>query len=120
VGKKEKETNWSGNEEEKKTHFPSTNLVSHQSLSPSLPLSLTPSLPHSLPLSLIRTRLQAAGTPAHPQMYLGFWDAAQKTYRSEGVVGFYRGLVPTLAKVVPAVSISYVVYEHSKRHLGVQ
>lgn len=35
-------------------------------------------------------------------------------------MGFYRGLVPTLAKVVPAVSISYVVYEHSKRHLGVQ
>lgn len=70
--------------------------------------------------SLIRTRLQAAGTPAHPQTYGGFWDAARITYRSEGVVGFYRGLVPTLAKVVPAVSISYVVYEHSKRHLGVQ
>jgi solute carrier family 25 phosphate transporter 23/24/25/41 len=70
--------------------------------------------------SLIRTRLQAAGTPSHPVVYRGFWDAANKTYRSEGVVGFYRGLLPTLAKVVPAVSISYVVYEHSKRHLGVQ
>jgi Mitochondrial carrier protein len=30
--------------------------------------------------------------------YDGFWDAARKTYRSEGFVGFYRGLVPTLAK----------------------
>jgi solute carrier family 25 phosphate transporter 23/24/25/41 len=73
-----------------------------------------------LSCSLIRTRLQAAGTPAHPQVYAGFWDAASKTLKAEGVVGFYRGLVPTLAKVVPAVSISYVVYEHSKRHLGVQ
>lgn len=27
-------------------------------------------------------------------------------------MGFYRGLGPTLAKVVPAVSISYVVYDH--------
>ncbi|PWN93962.1 mitochondrial carrier [Acaromyces ingoldii] len=72
------------------------------------------------PLNLVRTRLQAAGTPAHPQTYTGFADAFRKTYSHEGVVGFYRGLVPTLAKVVPAVSISYVVYERSKRHLGVQ
>ncbi|KAI3484181.1 hypothetical protein L1887_52888 [Cichorium endivia] len=53
------------------------------------------------PLNLIRTRLQAAGTPAHPATYDGFWDAAKKTYVREGFVGFYRGLVPTLAKVVP-------------------
>uniref|UniRef100_V5EM40 Mitochondrial carrier protein n=2 Tax=Kalmanozyma brasiliensis (strain GHG001) TaxID=1365824 RepID=V5EM40_KALBG len=72
------------------------------------------------PLNLIRTRLQAAGTPAHPTTYDGFWDAARKTYVREGFVGFYRGLVPTLAKVVPAVSISYVVYEQSKKRLGVQ
>ena len=72
------------------------------------------------PLNLIRTRLQAAGTPAHPTTYNGFWDAAHKTYVREGFVGFYRGLVPTLAKVVPAVSISYVVYEQSKKRLGVQ
>lgn len=72
------------------------------------------------PLNLIRTRLQAAGTPSHPTTYNGFWDAAKKTYVHEGFVGFYRGLVPTLAKVVPAVSISYVVYEQSKKRLGVQ
>ncbi|KAE8254568.1 hypothetical protein A4X13_0g3370 [Tilletia indica] len=72
------------------------------------------------PLNLIRTRLQAAGTPAHPTRYDGFLDAVKQTYKNEGAVGFYRGLVPTLAKVVPAVSISYVVYEHSKKKLGVQ
>lgn len=71
------------------------------------------------PLNLIRTRLQAAGTPAHPQTYAGFVDAVKKTYAREGFVGFYRGLVPTLAKVVPAVSISYVCYENSKKRLGV-
>jgi Mitochondrial carrier protein len=43
------------------------------------------------------------------------WDVVGKTYAKEGVLGFYRGLLPTLAKVVPAVSISYVVYEHAKR-----
>lgn len=66
--------------------------------------------------------------------YKGFFDAAHRTYQREGFFGFYRGLVPSLAKVVPAVSISYVVYEQvrpnvirrhrsnppqSKRRLGV-
>ncbi|CAF0954702.1 unnamed protein product, partial [Didymodactylos carnosus] len=38
------------------------------------------------------------------QMFRDVW-------RTEGIVGFYRGLVPNILKVVPAVSISYLVYE---------
>ncbi|KAJ6598997.1 mitochondrial carrier [Mycena vulgaris] len=71
------------------------------------------------PLNLVRTRLQASGSTGHPQKYTGVWDVANKTWERDGWRGFYRGLFPTLAKVVPAVSISYVVYEHSKRRLGV-
>jgi len=67
------------------------------------------------PLNLVRTRLQASGSPAHPQRYTGMWDVVLQTYREGGVRGFYIGLGPTLAKVIPAVSISYVVYEQSKR-----
>lgn len=37
----------------------------------------------------------------------------------EGVPGLYRGIAPNFLKVIPAVSISYVVYEHMKRALGV-
>ncbi|KAF9998470.1 hypothetical protein BGZ80_004216 [Entomortierella chlamydospora] len=70
------------------------------------------------PLSLVRTRLQAQGTPHHPQTYTSTLDVFRKTYAKEGVRGFYKGMVPTLTKVVPAVSISYVVYEYSKRELG--
>ncbi|KEP55681.1 putative calcium-dependent carrier protein [Rhizoctonia solani 123E] len=71
------------------------------------------------PLNLVRTRLQASGSSGHPQSYDGILDVARKTMEKEGWRGFYKGLLPTLAKVVPAVSISYVVYEHSKRRLGV-
>ncbi|KAJ3882887.1 mitochondrial carrier [Lentinula edodes] len=71
------------------------------------------------PMNLVRTRMQASGSPGHPQTYSGPLDVATKTWEREGWRGFYRGLLPTLAKVVPAVSISYVVYEHSKRRLGV-
>lgn len=71
------------------------------------------------PLNMIRTRLQAQGTPAHPYTYTSAWDAARKTLRADGVRGFYKGLGPTLFKVVPSVSISYAVYEFSKRSLGI-
>ncbi|KAI0750724.1 mitochondrial carrier [Daedaleopsis nitida] len=66
------------------------------------------------PLNLVRTRLQASGSSGHPERYTGMFDVVQKTYARDGWRGFYRGLLPTLAKVVPAVSISYVVYEQSK------
>ncbi|RKO87860.1 mitochondrial carrier domain-containing protein [Blyttiomyces helicus] len=66
------------------------------------------------PLSLVRTRLQAQGTPLHPERYSSVFDVVRKTHAREGVFGFYKGLVPTLLKVIPAVSISYVVYERCK------
>lgn len=37
----------------------------------------------------------------------------------EGVLGLYRGIAPNFMKVIPAVSISYVVYENMKQALGV-
>ncbi len=40
--------------------------------------------------------------------------------RTEGAIGLYRGLAPNFMKVIPAVSISYVVYENLKITLGVQ
>jgi len=71
------------------------------------------------PLNLVRTRLQASGSSGHPERYSGIADVVRKTHARDGWRGFYRGLVPTLAKVIPAVSISYMVYEQSKRKLGV-
>lgn len=66
------------------------------------------------PVNLIRTRLQAQGTYAHPYTYDGFFDAFRKTVAREGYPGLFKGLVPNLAKVAPAVSISYLVYENLK------
>jgi hypothetical protein len=67
------------------------------------PIDSTPAI------NLLRTRLQASGSSGHPQIYTGFWDVTQQTLKREGWVGLYKGLLPTLAKVAPAVSISYVV-----------
>ncbi|KAK9381016.1 mitochondrial carrier domain-containing protein [Kockiozyma suomiensis] len=72
------------------------------------------------PINLLRTRLQAQGTAAHPQTYTGMIDVFQKTVRNEGYHGMFRGLVPNLLKVAPAVSISYLVYENCKALFGLK
>ncbi|GAA6228157.1 calcium-binding mitochondrial carrier protein SCaMC-3 [Lates calcarifer] len=72
----------------------------------------------SYPLALIRTRMQAqAVTEGKPKLTM----VGQFKYiiSHEGVPGLYRGITPNFLKVIPAVSISYVVYEHMKKVLGV-
>lgn len=67
------------------------------------------------PLNLVRTRLQASGSPGHPQIYTGVWDVVNRTLEREGIKGFYRGLVPTLGKV------GCIIYEEKtcrSRHLS--
>ncbi|KAK9330063.1 mitochondrial carrier domain-containing protein [Lipomyces starkeyi] len=70
------------------------------------------------PVNVLRTRLQAQGTAAHPQTYTGMTDVLQKTIKLEGYRGLFRGLIPNLAKVAPSVSISYLVYENCKTLMG--
>lgn len=67
------------------------------------------------PLNLLRTRLQAQGTILHPPTYTGIIDVTQKTIKNEGFRGLFKGITPNLLKVVPAVSITYVVYENAKK-----
>ncbi|KAM4066903.1 mitochondrial carrier protein [Hirsutella rhossiliensis] len=70
------------------------------------------------PLNVVRTRLQTQGTAMHRATYTGIWDVTQKTIQREGYRGLYKGLTPNLLKVAPALSITWVVYENSKRILG--
>ncbi|KAI0154469.1 mitochondrial carrier [Xylariaceae sp. FL1272] len=67
------------------------------------------------PLNVLRTRLQTQGTSMHPARYTGIWDVAHKTVKNEGVRGLYKGLMPNLLKVAPALSITWMVYENAKR-----
>ncbi|XP_053195330.1 calcium-binding mitochondrial carrier protein SCaMC-2-B isoform X1 [Scomber japonicus] len=73
----------------------------------------------SYPLALVRTRMQAQATlEGGPQMSMS--GLFRHIIRTEGPTGLYRGLAPNFMKVIPSVSISYVVYEHLKITLGVQ
>ncbi|KAL9641216.1 MAG: hypothetical protein Q9204_000204 [Flavoplaca sp. TL-2023a] len=72
------------------------------------------------PINLLRTRLQSQGTAIHPPTYTGFMDVTRRTVKGEGVRGLFKGITPNLLKVIPAVSITYVVYDNSKRVLGLR
>ncbi|KAM4773343.1 mitochondrial adenyl nucleotide antiporter SLC25A24 isoform 1-T1 [Cyanocitta cristata] len=72
----------------------------------------------SYPLALIRTRMQAqASVEGAPQ--LNMVGLFQRIVATEGLRGLYRGIAPNFMKVLPAVSISYVVYEKMKQNLGI-
>ncbi|XP_061489863.1 mitochondrial adenyl nucleotide antiporter SLC25A24 [Rhineura floridana] len=72
----------------------------------------------SYPLALVRTRMQAQALVENgPQLTMvGLF---QRIIAKEGILGLYRGIAPNFMKVLPAVSISYVVYEKMKESLGI-
>ncbi|XP_045058358.1 mitochondrial adenyl nucleotide antiporter SLC25A23 isoform X2 [Desmodus rotundus] len=72
----------------------------------------------SYPLALVRTRMQAqASIEGAPQFSM--LGLLRHILSQEGIPGLYRGIAPNFMKVIPAVSISYVVYENMKQALGV-
>ncbi|XP_075414957.1 mitochondrial adenyl nucleotide antiporter SLC25A24 isoform X2 [Tenrec ecaudatus] len=72
----------------------------------------------SYPLALVRTRMQAqAMVDGAPQ--LNMVGLFRRIISKEGARGLYRGITPNFMKVLPAVGISYVVYENMKQTLGV-
>jgi solute carrier family 25 phosphate transporter 23/24/25/41 len=71
------------------------------------------------PLQLVRTRLQTQGMAGRPMLYKGMSDAFYKIWKCDGLLGFYSGILPNFMKAIPAVSISYIVYEQVSRGLGI-
>jgi len=77
----------------------------------------------SYPMDLVRRRLQVQGFASDisfgDKHYKGIVDAFIRIYKEEGVIGFYRGLIPNFIKVVPAISVSFYVYELMKQFLKI-
>lgn len=59
------------------------------------------------PYQVVRARLQD-----QHMSYKGVLDVIAKTWRKEGISGFYKGIVPNLIRVTPACCITFVVYEN--------
>mmetsp|Transcript_13471 Transcript_13471/g.24381 ORF Transcript_13471/g.24381 Transcript_13471/m.24381 type:complete len:582 (-) Transcript_13471:318-2063(-) len=70
----------------------------------------------SFPFQLIRTRLQATGLFGMPK-YSGIYHCFTDTVRNDGFLGLYKGFGPNMLKALPAISITYTVYEMVKKRL---
>ncbi|XP_026878716.2 solute carrier family 25 member 32a [Electrophorus electricus] len=64
------------------------------------------------PYQVVRARLQ----DQHSN-YSGIVDVIRRTWRNEGMEGFYKGMVPNLVRVIPACCITFLVYENVSRLL---
>ncbi|KAI6205684.1 hypothetical protein M3Y94_00820300 [Aphelenchoides besseyi] len=72
----------------------------------------------SYPLALIRTRLQARSISHDKAQPDTMGGQLKYILKNEGPTGLYRGIAPNFMKVIPAVSISYIVYERVRKQLG--
>ncbi|XP_023558111.1 mitochondrial folate transporter/carrier, partial [Octodon degus] len=64
------------------------------------------------PYQVVRARLQD-----QHMSYSGVGDVITRTWRKEGISGFYKGIAPNLIRVTPACCITFVVYENVSHFL---
>jgi len=64
------------------------------------------------PIWMIKTRLQVQDI-SHPQSYNGIMDCALRVYKEEGILKFYRGIVPALVLTLNS-AIQFTIYEKLK------
>ena len=74
-------------------------------------LSGVSSVSITYPTDLIRRRLQLQGFDSSVPKYDGIWDCIKKIGKTDGIGGYYRGIIPCYIKIFPAVAIQFYVME---------
>ncbi|KPI85257.1 putative mitochondrial carrier protein [Leptomonas seymouri] len=62
------------------------------------------------PLEVVRTRLQDQRNQCSHE-YKSMWTGLQTIWRSEGLLGLYRGLPVNVMRVIPSTVMAFVLYE---------
>ncbi|KAL4965661.1 mitochondrial carrier domain-containing protein [Aspergillus stella-maris] len=68
------------------------------------------------PFDVVKSKMQADGFESQ-QRYSNMRDVMRQTWNGHGVMGFYRGLGPTLARAVPVSAGTFVVVEMVRKVL---
>lgn len=73
----------------------------------------------TFPLDLVRRRMQVEGAGGRARVYnTGLFGTFKHIFKSEGIRGIYRGILPEYYKVVPGVGICFMTYEGVKMLLS--
>jgi hypothetical protein len=73
----------------------------------------------TFPLDLVRRRKQLEGAGGRARVYnTGLFGTFKHIFRTEGLRGLYRGILPEYYKVVPGVGICFMTYETLKMVLA--
>ncbi|EFC42146.1 predicted protein [Naegleria gruberi] len=70
------------------------------------------------PFDVVRRRMQMVGMSGAEELPKTMPSAFRQVYQKYGFTGFYKGLLSNYMKVIPVVSINFVVYEYMKIFLG--
>jgi len=63
------------------------------------------------PVDVVKTKMQ--GIDSHK--YNGFADCFSQIYKNQGIMGFYSGIGPRLARVVLDVALTFAIFHSLKR-----
>lgn len=72
----------------------------------------------SYPLDVIKTKIQSDGFATDTKKYHGSLDVVKKTLKVQGFQGFWKGIVPTLLRAIPASASTFASVELTLRLLG--
>ncbi|PON59927.1 Mitochondrial carrier protein [Parasponia andersonii] len=73
----------------------------------------------TFPLDLVRRRMQLEGAGGRARVYnTGLFGTFRHIFKTEGLRGLYRGILPEYYKVVPGVGIVFMTYETLKMFLS--
>eukprot|EP01087_Luapelamoeba_hula_P009213 TRINITY_DN2370_c0_g2_i1.p1 TRINITY_DN2370_c0_g2~~TRINITY_DN2370_c0_g2_i1.p1 ORF type:complete len:162 (+),score=16.56 TRINITY_DN2370_c0_g2_i1:569-1054(+) len=68
----------------------------------------------SSPIDVVKTRIMNS-RPGTAQSYNSMLDCLYKTARTEGILGLYKGVVPTYMRLGPHTVMAFVIYEQLRQ-----
>ncbi|ODQ52188.1 mitochondrial carrier [Saitoella complicata NRRL Y-17804] len=72
----------------------------------------------SYPIDVIKSRLQTDGFAGEAKKYLSGRDCLRKTWKGEGMGGFWRGFGPTVVRAAPVNAATFLVFEAAMRAMN--
>ncbi|XP_070576586.1 mitochondrial 2-oxodicarboxylate carrier-like [Ptychodera flava] len=67
------------------------------------------------PLDLVKTRFQVQRGPDDPNRYKSLADCFRRIYATEGIISFYKGILPPIMAETPKRAVKFFTFEQYKK-----